>query len=132
MEFTALSYEQFCSHHFLRICIFNAAFLCSRHALDTDSKKWRLFADFLNDLAMFLELLLLPLYQDSSTVILCLTTSMKGIVGVAAGASRAAITQHHVSSITLMFTNYNLSKSISQQLCILAIFITFFHMLNIE
>lgn len=70
---------------------------CCRHALDTDSKKWRLFADFLNDAAMFLELLLLPMYPQFPTQILCLTTSMKGIVGVAAGASRASITQHHVN-----------------------------------
>ncbi|XP_054271661.1 RUS family member 1-like [Macrosteles quadrilineatus] len=65
------------------------------HALDTDAKKWRLFADIVNDAAMFLELLLLPMFPQHPTQVLCLTTSMKGIVGVAGGASRAAITQHH-------------------------------------
>lgn len=76
----------------------NSIFL--RHALDTDSKKWRLFADLVNDAAMFLELLLLPMFPEYPTHVLCLTTSMKGIVGVAGGAARASITQHHVSHFT--------------------------------
>ncbi|PNF16648.1 RUS1 family protein C16orf58-like protein [Cryptotermes secundus] len=61
--------------------------------LDGDCKKWRLFADVLNDMAMGLELLL-PLLSSYSTHILCITTTMKSIVGVAGGATRAAITQH--------------------------------------
>uniref|UniRef100_A0A1B6E741 Protein root UVB sensitive/RUS domain-containing protein n=1 Tax=Clastoptera arizonana TaxID=38151 RepID=A0A1B6E741_9HEMI len=44
---------------------------------------------------MTLELLLLPLFPHSSTQILCFTSGMKAIVGVAGGASRATITQHH-------------------------------------
>lgn len=61
--------------------------------LDGDCKKWRLVADVLNDMAMGLELLL-PLLSSYSTHILCITTTMKSIVGVAGGATRAAITQH--------------------------------------
>jgi hypothetical protein len=64
--------------------------------LDGDCKKWRLFADVLNDMAMGLELLL-PLLSSYSTYILCITTTMKSIVGVAGGATRAAITQHQVT-----------------------------------
>ncbi|GLH11206.1 Uncharacterized protein GBIM_16033 [Gryllus bimaculatus] len=61
--------------------------------LDADCKKWRLFADFLNDIAMGIELFL-PYFMEYSMQILCLSTSMKAIVGVAGGATRAAITQH--------------------------------------
>ena len=63
--------------------------------LDIDSKKWRLRADILNDLAMTTELFLLPYYPKYSTYILCFTTMMKAIVGVAGGATRSALTLHH-------------------------------------
>lgn len=62
--------------------------------LDAYSKMWRLYADTLNDAAMCLELAL-PLFKDFTTMILCVTTVMKAIVGVAGGATRAAMTQHH-------------------------------------
>lgn len=63
-------------------------------ALDAQSKKWRLFADILNDLAMGIELTL-PYYSSAYvTTILCVSTGMKSIVGVAGGATRAALTQH--------------------------------------
>ncbi|XP_067625064.1 RUS family member 1 [Eurosta solidaginis] len=63
--------------------------------LDVDSKKWRLRADLLNDLAMAIEIYVLPKYLHWSTQLLCCTTVMKSIVGVAGGATRAALTQHH-------------------------------------
>lgn len=65
-------------------------------SLDADCKKWRLFADILNDFAMFLELLL-PYFMGYSTALLCTATVMKSIVGVAGGATRAALTQHQVN-----------------------------------
>ncbi|XP_059481741.1 RUS family member 1 isoform X1 [Neocloeon triangulifer] len=62
--------------------------------LDTNCKKWRLAADILNDMAMSLELCS-PLFPESYfALVLCLATSMKAIVGVAGGATRAALTQH--------------------------------------
>lgn len=61
-------------------------------SFDYDCKKWRFFADILNDIAMFFEMLL-P-YFDSTTSILCLTTAMKAGVGVCGSATRAAIMQH--------------------------------------
>ncbi|GFG32142.1 hypothetical protein Cfor_06901 [Coptotermes formosanus] len=61
--------------------------------LDGNCKKWRLFADILNDMAMALELLV-PMFLTYSTHILCIATALKSIVGVAGGATRAAITQH--------------------------------------
>ncbi|XP_054745217.1 RUS family member 1 [Anastrepha obliqua] len=63
--------------------------------LDVDSKKWRLRADFLNDLAMSIEIYVLPKYPNLSTQLLCVTSVIKAIVGVAGGATRAALTQHH-------------------------------------
>ncbi|GAB0095989.1 RUS family member 1 [Sergentomyia squamirostris] len=63
--------------------------------LDLDSKKWRLRADVLNDIAMGIEIFVLPHFQHISTYILCLTSTMKAIVGVAGGATRAALTHHH-------------------------------------
>ncbi|XP_076626425.1 RUS family member 1 isoform X1 [Colletes latitarsis] len=61
--------------------------------LDGQCKKWRFFADILNDLAMGVELLL-PYFSSYSLVILCISTAMKSIVGVAGGATRAALVQH--------------------------------------
>lgn len=63
--------------------------------LDLDSKKWRLRADVLNDVAMFVEIFVLPHFVEHSTYVLCGTTTLKAIVGVAGGATRAALTQHH-------------------------------------
>ncbi|XP_045473543.1 RUS family member 1 [Harmonia axyridis] len=61
--------------------------------LDCDCKKWRLFADILNNFAMAIELGI-PYYSHKSMEILCLTSIMKSIVGIAGGATRASITYH--------------------------------------
>ncbi|XP_022201036.1 RUS family member 1 [Nilaparvata lugens] len=63
-------------------------------SLDCDCKKWRLFADVLNDLALSVEMFLLPLAPSYSLQILCLSSTLKAIVGVAGGATRAVNTQH--------------------------------------
>ncbi|KAI8430927.1 hypothetical protein MSG28_001044 [Choristoneura fumiferana] len=62
--------------------------------LDAYSKKWRLYADTLNDAAMCIEIAL-PLFKNYTTFALCVSTVMKAIVGVAGGATRVAMTQHH-------------------------------------
>ena len=79
---------------------------------------FRLFADVLNDLAIFLEILA-PAFQEYFTVIVCVSglcrvrrktanfltqkqnhaqsnasCALQSIVGVAGGATRAALTQH--------------------------------------
>lgn len=64
--------------------------------LDAYSKKWRLYADVLNDAAMCLELGL-SFLSGFTTLILCCSTIMKAIVGVAGGATRMAMTQHHAT-----------------------------------
>lgn len=61
--------------------------------LDYDSKKWRLFADILNDVAIFLELMC-QYMKGYVTAVLCVSSVAKSIVGVAGGATRAALTQH--------------------------------------
>lgn len=61
--------------------------------LDSDCKKWRLFADIMNDIATFLDLLS-AYFQNNFTLIVCLSGLIKSIVGVAGGSTRAALTQH--------------------------------------
>lgn len=61
--------------------------------LDGQCKKWRLFADILDDIAKGIELLV-PYFSSYSVVILCISTTMKSIVGVAGGATRTALIHH--------------------------------------
>ncbi|XP_035212181.1 RUS family member 1-like isoform X2 [Stegodyphus dumicola] len=61
--------------------------------LDSDCKKWRLFADVLNDIAMFLDLVS-AYFQNHFTLIVCISGLCKSLVGVAGGSTRAALTQH--------------------------------------
>lgn len=61
--------------------------------LDSEAKKWRLFADVLNDIAMFMEILA-PFFPAFFTLIVCTAGVFKSIVGVAGGATRAALTVH--------------------------------------
>ncbi|KAG8224151.1 hypothetical protein J437_LFUL005485 [Ladona fulva] len=62
-------------------------------SFDSNCKQWRLFADIINDAALFLELGV-PFISTHVTEILCISTTFKALVGVAGGATRAAITQH--------------------------------------
>lgn len=61
--------------------------------LDSEAKKWRLVADVLNDIAMFMEILA-PNFPTCFTLIVCSAGIFKSIVGVAGGATRAALTLH--------------------------------------
>ncbi|XP_030066325.1 RUS family member 1 isoform X1 [Microcaecilia unicolor] len=61
--------------------------------LDCDAKKWRLFADILNDVAIFMEIVA-PAFPACFTLIICTAGLFKCIVGVAGGATRAALTMH--------------------------------------
>ncbi|KAM6905128.1 RUS family member 1 [Xenentodon cancila] len=61
--------------------------------LDSEAKKWRLFADVLNDTAMFMEILA-PYFPACFTLIVCTAGVFKSVVGVAGGATRAALTVH--------------------------------------
>lgn len=66
---------------------------CKGTKLDSEAKKWRLFADVLNDLAMFMEILA-PFFPAFFLLIVCTAGVFKSIVGVAGGATRAALTVH--------------------------------------
>ncbi|XP_063807769.1 RUS family member 1, partial [Pseudophryne corroboree] len=61
--------------------------------LDCDAKRWRLFADVLNDVAIFMEILA-PVFPSCFTLTVCVAGVFKCIVGVAGGATRAALTVH--------------------------------------
>ncbi|KAM8962415.1 RUS family member 1-like [Pelodytes ibericus] len=64
-----------------------------RSRLDCDAKRWRLFADLLNDIAIFMEILA-PAFPSCFTLTVCAAGVFKCIVGVAGGATRAALTVH--------------------------------------
>uniref|UniRef100_A0A023F0A2 Putative conserved plasma membrane protein n=1 Tax=Triatoma infestans TaxID=30076 RepID=A0A023F0A2_TRIIF len=87
----------------------------SSSGLDAQCKKWRLFADVLNDIATLIELTLLPIYPSVSLRILCISTSMKAVVGVAGGATRAAITQHQAIKQNMADVS---AKDGSQETCV--------------
>ncbi|TRY67425.1 hypothetical protein TCAL_11759 [Tigriopus californicus] len=62
--------------------------------LDHNCKKWRLFADIMNDSAILIELTA-PLWATSCIqFVLCLASVARSLVGVSGSATRAAITQH--------------------------------------
>ncbi|KXJ29502.1 RUS1 family protein C16orf58-like [Exaiptasia diaphana] len=61
--------------------------------LDCYAKKWRLFADILNDASIFVELLS-PYFKPYFIFFACISSIAKSVVGVAGGATRAALTQH--------------------------------------
>lgn len=63
--------------------------------LDINSKKWRVRADILNDIGSVIETFVLPRFSNHVTHILCATSLIKSIVGVAGTATRAALTLHH-------------------------------------
>ncbi|XP_055501315.1 LOW QUALITY PROTEIN: RUS1 family protein C16orf58 homolog [Leucoraja erinacea] len=61
--------------------------------LDRDAKQWRLFADLLNDIAIFIEIVA-PFFPAIFTLVVCISCIFKAVVGVSGGATRAALTSH--------------------------------------
>lgn len=78
-------------------------FSCYSTELDGQCKKWRLFADILDDIAKGIELLV-PYFSSYSVVILCISTTMKSIVGVAGGATRTAMIHHQVNNYLYVYS----------------------------
>eukprot|EP00096_Caligus_rogercresseyi_P000769 TRINITY_DN11286_c0_g1_i1.p1 TRINITY_DN11286_c0_g1~~TRINITY_DN11286_c0_g1_i1.p1 ORF type:complete len:400 (-),score=58.35 TRINITY_DN11286_c0_g1_i1:72-1271(-) len=66
--------------------------------LDCSPKRWRLFADVLNDLSMALEIGASYLPFSFFPLFACFASVFRSIVGVAGGATRTAITQHQARS----------------------------------
>ncbi|XP_012543348.2 RUS family member 1 [Monomorium pharaonis] len=82
--------------------------------LDGQCKKWRLFADILDDIAKGIELLV-PYFSSYSVVILCISTTMKSIVGVAGGATRTALIHHQAIQNNVADVS---AKDGSQETCV--------------
>ncbi|XP_047332511.1 protein root UVB sensitive 3 isoform X2 [Impatiens glandulifera] len=61
--------------------------------LDNNAKRWRLVADFMNDLGMLMDLVS-PLFPWAFVYVVCLGSLSRSFTGVASGATRAALTQH--------------------------------------
>lgn len=83
--------------------------------LDINSKKWRIRADIMNDVASAIETLILPNCLNHVTIILCITSLIKSLVGVAGSATRAALTLHH--AIRNNFADVS-SKDSAQETCV--------------
>ncbi|KAM6360774.1 LOW QUALITY PROTEIN: RUS family member 1, partial [Pluvialis apricaria] len=64
-----------------------------RSRLDCEAKQWRLAADVMNDVALVLELLA-PAWPRAGPALLTLAAAAKCVVGVAGGATRAAVAVH--------------------------------------
>jgi len=65
-------------------------------SLDYDCKRWRMFADVLNDGVMMVELMAGVLPKDLVMPTLCMAGVGRSLVGVAGGATKAAVAQHQV------------------------------------
>jgi len=63
-------------------------------SLDHDCKRWRMFADITNDLVMLVELLARFLPRPLVLPVLCFAGVGRSLVGVAGGATKAAVAQH--------------------------------------
>jgi len=63
-------------------------------SLDFDCKRWRMFADILNDCVMCVELLAPGLPRPLVMPTLCGAGLGRSLVGVAGGATKAAVAQH--------------------------------------
>eukprot|EP00092_Neocalanus_flemingeri_P011881 GFUD01012813.1.p1 GENE.GFUD01012813.1~~GFUD01012813.1.p1 ORF type:complete len:393 (+),score=127.08 GFUD01012813.1:524-1702(+) len=63
-------------------------------SLDYDCKRWRMFADILNDGVMMVELLAGALPKQMVMPTLCVAGVGRSLVGVAGGATKAAVAQH--------------------------------------
>ncbi|KAJ3336554.1 hypothetical protein HDU93_002618 [Gonapodya sp. JEL0774] len=62
--------------------------------LDSDAKTWRFVADILNDTAILIDLLSSHLPRHLFPLLVALSTLLRAVCGVAAGASKSAITVH--------------------------------------
>ncbi|KAI6211389.1 UPF0420 protein C16orf58-like protein [Aphelenchoides besseyi] len=63
-------------------------------ALDADSKRWRLVADILNDLAFCIDLTCTHTQRHFFIFTVCVSSILRAIVGVAGGGTRMAVIRH--------------------------------------
>ncbi|KAJ3104045.1 hypothetical protein HDU97_009592 [Phlyctochytrium planicorne] len=62
--------------------------------LDADSKQWRFYADLLNDAGTFIGVLTPSLPKRLFVPLACFSTILRSLCGVAAGSTKAALSQH--------------------------------------
>ena len=65
-------------------------------------QRWRMFADVLNDCVMCVELCAPVLPRSLVLPTLCVTGVGRSLVGVAGGATKAAVAQHQVDIIDIL------------------------------
>ncbi|XP_074599805.1 RUS family member 1 [Brevipalpus obovatus] len=62
-------------------------------SLDVDCKKWRIFADIINDIAFLIDMIS-PIFSHYIILVQCSSGLLKSLVGTIGGSTRAAFTQH--------------------------------------
>lgn len=62
--------------------------------MDSDCKRWRLFADLINDVSLFIDLITAFCPRHYFLLIHCCSGILRALVGIAGSATRAALTQH--------------------------------------
>jgi hypothetical protein len=65
----------------------------SGQGFDSHVKRWRLFADVINDIGLSLDLVA-PMFPAHFVLLVCVASVCKSMCGVAAGATRAVLTAH--------------------------------------
>lgn len=65
-----------------------------------NSKSWRLFADFIVDVGITLDMLA-PLFPKHFLGLICLASVCKSLCGIAAGAANGAIVEHFAQTNNL-------------------------------
>jgi hypothetical protein len=89
----------FCLHGHLALLWIrvNLIFLKITFAYFADSKRWRLIADALNDLAFCIDLTCSHTERNFFIFTVCCSSLMRAIVGVAGGGTRMAVIRHQVN-----------------------------------
>lgn len=71
--------------------------------LDADCKHWRLVADCFNDIAFCLDLIT-PIFPYLFMPIICLSSMVRAVVGVAGVATRTTVVNHQVYVFLNLFS----------------------------
>ena len=76
-----------------RIAVHRCCVRYGAQSFGVNVKRWRLFADLINDIGLTLELLS-PRFPDLFLLLACIGTLCRALCGVAAGATRASLMSH--------------------------------------
>lgn len=91
-------------------------------SLDANCKQWRLIADCCNDLALCMDLIT-PALPNLHMPVMCFSSMIRAVVGVAGGVTRNTVVNHQVFFylIYILFS----SKISRNRICCLADFLLF-------